>query len=263
MKYITIIFFSVLMISCSSARKAKKTTTPVDVSTNNTTPAAAETAETVIAKMNKIDFSTFSGKVDVDYADGKNNRSVNVKLNMKKDEAIWLSAGLLGIEGVRVFITKDSVKILNKLNKEYIATSLGYVQEKIGLPVDFATLQDLLIGNAVFVNANNSTLEKSTSAYTITSQDDHFKNLLTLLLPGYLPSVSQLTDVDASKNRSAQLQYSNYKNVDGKNFPASRNIKVNYKNNVQVNMDFGSYIFNGDVSMPFSVPGNYKRVTPK
>jgi hypothetical protein len=49
--------------------------------------------------------------------DGK-NYDVNATMRMYKDSAIWLSANaVLGIEAMRVLITKDSVKLLNKLDK--------------------------------------------------------------------------------------------------------------------------------------------------
>jgi len=259
MKKILFIITVVVLASCSASKKAKKQPPPA-VDTTTPPTVEEETAASVLSKVNSIDFKTFSGKVDVDFDDGKGNgRSVNAKLVMKKDEAIWLSAGLLGFEGVRALITKDSVKILNKLQKEYIATSLAYLQDKIGLPVDFTTLQDLLIGNAIFVNKENASFTKEGTNYIVTSQDANFKNLLTVLMPGYLPSASNLSDVDPSKNRSAQLAYNNYTNVAGRNFSTRREIGVNYKTNVTIKLDFRSYEFDGQVSTPFSVPSGYTK----
>lgn len=256
MKKLLFIVTVVALTSCSASKKARKQ--PPVVDTAATTAVEEETAASVLSKVNEIDFKTFSGKVDVDFDDGKGNgKSVSAKLVMKKDEAIWLSAGILGFEGVRALVTKDSVKILNKLQKEYIATSLAYLQDKIGLPVDFTTLQNLLIGNTVFVNKDDASFTKEGTNYIVTSQDAHFKNLLTVLMPGYLPSVSKLSDADPSKNRSALLTYNNYTNVAGRNFSTRRDIAVNYKTNITIKLDFRSYEFDGQVSTPFSVPSGY------
>ena len=76
---------------------------------------------------NKISFTTFSAKIDVDYqgTDGK-KYNVNANLRMYKDSVIWISVtGLFGIEGLRAYITKDSVKILNKLDKIYTSKKCG------------------------------------------------------------------------------------------------------------------------------------------
>lgn len=255
MKKILFICVVVVLASCNASKKA----TQKAPSANDTMDIMKESATTVLSKLNKIDFNTFSGKVDVDFDDGKGNaKSVNVKLIIKKDEVIWMSAGLMGFEGVRGIITKDSVKILNKLQKEYIATSLSYIQDKIGLPVDYATLQDLLIGNAVFVNTHNASISNDNGHYIINTQNADFKNLLTILMPGYLPSVSMLTDIDVSKNRSAELNYKNYKIIGERNFSTLRDIKVNYKSNIKLRLDFKSYNFDEEVSTPFSVPSGYK-----
>ncbi|WP_114791644.1 DUF4292 domain-containing protein [Niabella yanshanensis] len=259
MKQLVLIIAVAALASCGASKKAAKTPS---VDTSQPPPVATvenEGPSVVLSRLNKIDFKTFSGKVDVDFDDGKGNgKSVSAKLVIKKDEAIWMSAGLLGFEGVRALITKDSVKILNKLQKEYIASSLSYIQEKIGLPVDFATLQDLLIGNAIFVNQDNASLTREGSGYVITTQDENFKNLLTVLLPGYLPAASKLSDVDAAKNRSAELAYNNYKQVAGRNFSTSRDIRVNYKSNITIKLNFQSHDFDGEVAVPFSVPSGYK-----
>lgn len=257
MKKLLILSLATALFSCSATKKIPQA--PPVIKDNATTAPESETPETVISKLNHIDFNTFSGKADVDFDDGKGNvRSVSAKLVMKKDEAIWISAGLLGFEGMRVLITKDSVKIINKLDKEYTATSLAYLQDKIGLPVDFKTLQDLLIGNAVFVNKENASMEKSEYSILLTTQVAKFKNLLTLSMPGYLPTVSKLSDTDENEKRSAELNYNDYNAISGRNFSTSRKINVSYKNNIKINLNFRSADFDGEVSTPFSIPGGYK-----
>lgn len=257
MKYLIYLFVACTLVSCGAGKKVTKPA-PTPPVVEETPAKEEETAGTILSKLNTIDFKTFSGKVDVDFDDGKGNgKSVTAKLVMKKDEAIWLSAGLLGFEGVRALITKDSVKILNKLQKEYTATSLSYLQDKIGLPIDFTTLQNLLIGNIIFVNKDNASFTKENNNYAVTTQDKNFKNLIKILLPGYLPSTSQLTDLDSTQNRNALLSYSNYINTAGRSFSTIRNIAVNYKSNIKIKLDFRSYDFDGSVSIPFSIPSGY------
>ena len=71
---------------------------------------------------------------------------------MKKDSIIWISVnGALGIEGMRVLIDKDSVRILNKLDKEYQVRSLEYLQEVAAFPLDLRTVQELIIGILFFL----------------------------------------------------------------------------------------------------------------
>ena len=52
---------------------------------------------------------------------------------MLRDSAIWLSISpLLGIEAVRVLLTKDSVKALDRLNNIYYSECKGYLIVNLG-----------------------------------------------------------------------------------------------------------------------------------
>src|SRR5262249_48048765 len=96
----------------------------------------------------RLDFTTFSAKIDVDYEDGDSKKyNVTAHVRMYRDSVIWVSiTAILGIEGLRAYITKDSVRLLDKQNKIYTARSLAYLQEVSDLPLDLLSLQELLIG---------------------------------------------------------------------------------------------------------------------
>lgn len=104
---------------------------------------------------NKIDFTTFNAKVRVQYEGKEGGDDATAFIRLKKDSAMWLSLrGALGIEGFRVLITKDSVKVMNLLKKTVQFRSIDYLQEITDLPFDFSTLQDLVIGNPIFIDSN-------------------------------------------------------------------------------------------------------------
>lgn len=264
MKHLSIILFAtIIFASCGTTRKTQKAVPPAETQQEEVKPGdTMESMSSVLANLNTLDYKTFSGKIDVSYKDSKSkNYNFDVKLNMKKDELVWLSAtGPLGIEVVRALITSDSVKILNKLEKTYTTSSISYLQDQIGLPVDLATMQDLLIGNPVFIDKESSSYVTEGNNLMVSSQTRYFRNLLTVMMPGYLPWISKLEDVDAARNRSAELTYADYKAQGDKQFSQTRKIKVNYKSNIDIDLEYKSYNFNGSVSTPFSVPSGYKRV---
>lgn len=221
-------------------------------------PDTAETISSVLNKINKIDYKTFSAKAEVDYSENSNNNSFDAKINMYKDSMIWVSiTGPLGIEVARALITKDSVKVMNKLNRDYIIRRIDYLQNQLGLPLSLSALQDLLVGNAIFIDKNNSSYTRQGNELSVTSQAKDFKNFLTVLLPYYLPTLSRLEDADASRNISANLKYGDYKNSDNINFSTARNIQVNYKSKIEIKLNYKSYSFNNEISTPFSVPDRY------
>ena len=105
----------------------------------------------------RIDYTTFSAKIDVDYEDGTGKKyNVTAHVRMYKDSVIWISiTAILGIEGLRAYMTRDSVKLINKQDKIYTARSVAYLQEVADLPLDFSSLQDLIIGNPIFYFTRN------------------------------------------------------------------------------------------------------------
>jgi hypothetical protein len=258
---------ALMVISCRSTRKIQTAIAKKDSIQATTTPGhSAEDSVVVIretlAKMKAatIDFTTFSAKINVDYqgTDGK-KYDVNANLRMYKDSAIWISiTAILGIEGLRAYITKDSVKILNKQDKVYTARSVAYLQEMTALPLDLHSLQDILIGNPVFVDSNIISYSRSGTNISLLSIGHWFKNFLTLNELDRIEN-SKLDDTEKNRSRTCNLSYNDYENKKGVIFSKKRRITVAEKSNLDIKLDFKSYDFNETLSFPFSVPKNYKR----
>src|SRR5688572_7483813 len=255
-----------LMASCRSTRKirtaiAKKDSVQVAPLPGRSGEDSAAFIRETMSKMQagKIDFTTFSAKINVDYqgTDGK-KYDVNANLRMYKDSAIWISiTAIFGIEGLRAYITKDSVKILNKQDKVYTARSVAYLQEITALPLDMGRLQDILIGNPVFIDGKLTAYSKSGESLSILILGNWFKNLLTLNSANRIEN-SKLDDIDLTRNRTCNLSYGDYENKKGVDFSTRRRITVSEKSNLDIKMDFKQYEFNETLSFPFSVPKNYK-----
>ena len=144
-----------ILVSCRSTRKIQTAVAPKD-STGATPLVKGNTREDSIKFINQtigqvnsqhIHFTTFSAKIDVDYVDAEGKKyNVNANLRMHKDSVIWVSiTAIFGIEGIRAYITKDSVKLLDKQNKIYTARSVSFLQEVTALPLDLSSLQQLII----------------------------------------------------------------------------------------------------------------------
>ena len=208
-----------------------------------------------------IDFKTFSAKIKVDIEDSKGKQpDITAVVRIIKDSAIWvsLSASILNIEVYRVLITRDSVVLLNKLEKEVQRRSLDYLQEVVQIPIDFNTVQNLLVGNPVFYNDSINSYKQSDDFILITYVGAVFKNLLTLSTETKILKHIKLDDIDISRNRTADITYDNYDEKDGINFSTSRKIIVTEKNKLDIRLNFKQYEFNKELSVTFNIPKNYK-----
>jgi hypothetical protein len=211
---------------------------------------------------NYINFTTFSAKMKVHYAgsDGK-EYEFNAFIRMQKDSMIWVMVNAaLGIEAFRLLITPDSVKILDKLKKVARLRSVSYLQDEVHLPVDFKILQDLLIGNPIFLDSSRILFYKSEAkgGVSLFSAGTTFRNYLTLGADG-TPQHSKLDDTDPLRSRTGDMTYGEYDYSTAAPFSTYRKVSVAEKSKVDIEINFKQFKFNEPLSFPFSIPKNYKR----
>jgi outer membrane lipoprotein-sorting protein len=258
-----------LLASCRSTKKIQTAITKKDSVVTVSVPAGTiknDTVQKIQATLRRVDsnlinFRTFSAKINVDYtgSDGK-KYDVNANARMFKDSAIWVSVNaILGIEAMRLYVTKDSVWLLDKLNKTYIARSVDYLREVTSLPLNLYTLQDLIIGNPVFLDSNIVSYSVTNNQIAMLSVGQFFKNLITLNEADKTLLHSKLDDTDPARNRTADLTYSDYESKKGVPFSTKRRIVVTEKNRLDIKLEFKQYEFNQELSFPFSIPKNYDR----
>ena len=70
------------------------------------------------------------------------------QLRMRKDSIVWLNVtATMGVEVLRAKISNDSVWLLNRLEKTYLAEPLDSVSAQLGIPLTLPLVQILLLDN--------------------------------------------------------------------------------------------------------------------
>jgi hypothetical protein len=228
--------------------------------------AVIHTAMAAIAH-NHIDFQTFKGTMHVHYegSDGQDNE-VSAVVSIQKDSVIFIEIyGKVGPVTVKAFdvqITRDSVKILDRLKKVVRLRSVSYLRDQVHLPVDFKTVQDILIGNPIFLDTTNilyyRTEQKGVSLF---SEGRIFTNFLTLN-QDYTLQHSKLDDVDPMRARTCDITYGDYDYGGPAQVPFSTYRKISVAEKGKVDIEIGinkHYKFNDPLSYHFVIPKNYKR----
>ncbi|MES2646209.1 MAG: DUF4292 domain-containing protein [Bacteroidota bacterium] len=259
-----------IIASCRPAKKIQKVVSIKDTEAKDTIlkPNVPVTVvDSVAAKAeiftrvnsNKIDFNFFTGKIKVDYTDQKGKEvSPTIFVRIKKDSIIWLSVtGLLGVEGFRLLVKPDTVIIMDKLAKKVSYKSVSYLQELIKLPVDFGTLQDLLVGNAVFFPPNIVSYDTKENTLLALSVGDFFKHLITIDTSDNRILHSKLDDVQEARNRTCHITMSDYNQQQGRLFSNIREITVTEKTQVQIKLEYKQVNFDEPQTFPFNIPKNY------
>ncbi len=274
MKNATRVFLLIMVLTAAACKSAKKIQTAITKTKTDTTQmtivdnAHADSILVIHDLMNKlnshrvVNFKTFSAKIKVNYRDKEGEQpELTVFVHMQKDSLIWISvnATIFSYEALRVLVTPDSVKVLNKRDKIVQLRSVNYLQDMVDLPFDFYTLQDLLLGNPIYLDSNVVSYKKNDQSITLMSIGRLFKHLVSITNGDYLLQHSKLDDADPLRNRTADLTYGGYENANGMKFATERRVSVSEKGKLDIDMNFKQYSFNEILSYPFTIPKNFKR----
>lgn len=126
-KTLTKIALLVLVLMASSCASRKKTVVP-------TQPQA---------------FEWMTSNLDIQAeGDGVAFDDLSGQLRIRKDSLVWLSVtATMGVEVLRAKFSNDSVWIVNRLEKTYLAEPLDTISSQLGMPLSLPLLQALLLDN--------------------------------------------------------------------------------------------------------------------
>ncbi len=104
---------------------------------------------------------------------GSQTLSSGMQLRMIRDKAIYISVRpMLGIEVAKLVVTSDSVLVVDKYHKRYVAEPLSLITN--GIPVTIGTLQDIFLGRA-FVLGSGSLNNATKGLVQLTADGDRFR----------------------------------------------------------------------------------------
>ena len=255
-------------MGCKTAKKIQAAVDKKDSTSINITQPVNDDSILVIKNAlqavhdKQIDFKTFSAKVKVEYEDDNGKQpNITAYVRILKDSLIWISgyATVFNVEAFRILINKDSVFVLDKINKEVKSRSMDYLQELTEIPFDLKALQNLLVGNPIFLNDSVLSYKETESKILLATLGQYFKHLLTLSKEDHLLTHSKLDDVNIVRNRTADITYGDYETVNGVNFSTYRQITVSEKNKLDINLNYKQYEFNKELLIIFNIPSSYTR----
>lgn len=270
-------FILLITLAVTSCKTVKKTQVIQEAITRKDTAQTIVIKETprvdsaaivkdILSKVerSKIDFNTFNAKVKVSYDGPENSDTYMVYLSMKKDSIILIkvTGTVLGIRGLglQAKITHDSVVLVQYAGEQSVKyRSISYLQEVTQIPFDFTTLQDLLIGNPIFIDGKVISYRASANHLLVLLVGDLFKHLLTLDNNNFTVLHSKLDDVDIQRNRTCDITFSNYQPLGDYRFATYRSISIAEKSKLDIYLDFKEFNLNEPLKYNFEVPKKFRR----
>jgi hypothetical protein len=287
---ITWIGTGIIFLFLISCRKSKEVSNPDKLENRNTKELVDHLLE------NQKSFSTFFGKFTAKVQANGEKHQFKGSIRMKRDSIIWMSITKLGgVEMVRMVLTLDSIKVINKWDKTYFLGALSNLKEFGGVSVDYFTLQDFLIGQPIQFDPTskykssdkgewyllslktNSKIRKSTrvietdSLLSLETIDNKYEKVIQkneeedLMVKNYylLPksfllarqSIKIITDQQA-----VEVTYSDYQLIqDRMFFSLDQVIRIASKNNSsRFDLSYSSVQLDQDLQFPFKISKKYE-----
>lgn len=146
---------------------------------------------------NKLSFNTLSARFTAKTNFNNEKLSFKGMLKMKSDSIIWLSMTKLGgVEIVRLVLTPDSIKFINKWDKEYFIGPIEKLDNIESIELGFTQIQEMLTGAMIDYNPEDKFSSSNDNAsYLISSKNKaKIKKSNTLVEGDSLIELSKLDD---------------------------------------------------------------------
>jgi hypothetical protein len=226
-------------------------------------------------KANELNYNTYSIKYSAKIDLNGSKNSVNGVMRIVKDSAIWISVSPgFGVELMRLLVTPDSVKMVNRLNSTYFAGDFSYLNKIFKFNLDYFSLQAILTNSFFAYDAqnekkliNNFTSKIDSNNYLLqslpaNSERDSNVYKQNIIQQMFISSdefkILKIFMFDYLQNRSLQIKFSNYIDVNDNKFPQNLNLLFNTKTSKsKIDLRYSKVAVNKRVRMPFKISSKY------
>lgn len=278
--FFCILFVLAVSYSCRHKKKLQNVDAPV-LTTNaedslNKCRLDFKTARALsrYVKENEFQFSWLYAKANVESnIDGK-EENFDIKLSIKKDSAILVSIRyILGLEVAKVLITRDSVKMVNYINKNYFRGDFNYINELLNSDIDYDLLQAVLFGNSAEFSDDDAKLKPVTDRqncrYLLSTErkrrlrkiqngSEGLKNAMqTLTLDPNNFKILKNEFIDPSTNRQFIANYGNFTSKDSVFAPYHVDIEIIAQKKASLKIDYVRIEKNTPQKLSVNIPAKY------
>ena len=228
-------------------------------------------------KEKEFNFKTISSKAAVSVIDNANKKtSFKVHLRIRKDSIIWMSISKLGIEAARVIITTDSLKLIDRLKKEYFLGDFKYINKLFGTDLDYQMLEALLMGNSLDFDEDekiHSRVDRKKELYFLSTEKKRKvkkeikkekekikKEAQVLWLDPISFKIKELLLSSPETNRSLSGVYSDYKILETQLIPDKIRFELKSNSTTTIEIDYSKFSSGKSLTFPFKISSKYVEI---
>jgi hypothetical protein len=167
-------------------------------------------SNSVTYEVDRLRYEYMQLKSKLNYSDGNSEIKAIADIRLKKDSMIWFSIRHgTGIEGIRGVITKDSILIINRLDKVYYEFDYPKLYQKLNFEFNFEMLQAAIIGEANLKPENTSQAIKEAGNFVVNSNEDFLD--MKFYISALYRKLTHVLVKDRRTNNLLEVDYSEFR----------------------------------------------------
>lgn len=284
LSFISICIMLFFMLSCKSKKNLQQTNTN-PLQTEDTTGKCHlgfKTAKVLSKhiKESELAYNWIYAKADVETLIDGEDHNLDIRIKGKKDSAIWISIQAVGlIDIAKLLITRDSVKMVVYVKKQYFKGDFNYINQLLNADLDFDLIQAALFGNSADFDDDDSKMkpvvdrenchyllstERKRKLRRINSGQDSLKrSLQTMRLNPSTFKIINNNFEDVSTNRSFYAKYDNFLAQDSVFAPHNVNIEIRAEKKIELKINYVRIVINQPQKLTLNIPKNYDPIPIK
>ncbi len=227
---------------------------------------------------NEFKFDWVSAKANVETLIDEKEENFDIKIKIRKDSAMLISIQyLLGLEVAKVLITRDSVKMVNYVQKNYFKGDFNYINDLLNADLDFELLQAVLFGNSADFHDDDTKMkpvadrqncryllstERKRKLRKIQSGTAGLKDALQILTlnPDNF-KITQNEFIEPATNRKFIASYKNFTQKDSVYAPYHVDIDIVAQKKAIVKIEYVRIEKNIPQKLTLNIPAKYDAIT--
>jgi len=210
-----------------------------------------------------IDFGYLHGKARLVFKDEKKEREVKANIRIRKDSVIWMNFSVVGVQGGKALINKDSITIVSNVDKEYYVFEYPELSKRFNFHIDYSVIEAAMLGNLIKINDSNNEIGQEGDRDMMIQKEGSvmIKNLINPILK----KIEYVELIEATTNNKLKLEYSNFQPLGDKYFAYNGTVNVYYKTsagliNNMINIEYNkAEVGDKELKFPFNIPKRYDR----
>jgi hypothetical protein len=210
-----------------------------------------------------IDFDYLHGKAKITFRNNAKEQDVKATIRIRKDSVIWMTFHVLGVQGGKALINKDSITIVSTVNKEYYVFDYVELSKRFNYNINYDVVQAAMLGNPILGKRAEDEIETDSLFNSLNQKQG------SVTIKSKINKISKKLEAvelqESSTGNMIKVNYSDFQPLNDKLFPYKGLIDILYKSptgptNNSISFEYTKVeVGTKELRFPFNIPKRYDR----